>query len=179
MHVDFEEAWSGKTSPSCADIFEWQRIHTSGFDGWDLTDVRPAVQALFRMRPNGMDGEWLNITQEIDWTVGEQTDVKDLAGSLELLRQVEEINEKRIQKGNSTMNVIDLIEWRHSYSRHSLSATAECECQPAHVLHDELESLDPDSAPRCVGCALVREINIRSERDERMWSPHIFAADLR
>ncbi|TKA81458.1 hypothetical protein B0A55_02922 [Friedmanniomyces simplex] len=93
MCVDFEETWCGQPSPVCQDIPEWGRIHTSGFHGWDLQGVRPTVTALFKLRPNGMDGEWMSISKEIEWRTSVQSDVDQLSDSLRMLTTIEHSKE--------------------------------------------------------------------------------------
>ncbi|KAK5675080.1 hypothetical protein LTS10_012154 [Elasticomyces elasticus] len=126
MCVDFEEGWCGKTSPSCSDVPEWGRIHAAGFDGWDLTDVRPTVTAQFRLRPNGMDGEWMNIYQEVEWEGdlhSAVSEVHELTDSLRLLSRVELINERRKDLKQS-VGVVEVLSMSPESHRQSLGASA-------------------------------------------------------
>lgn len=63
--VKFEEAHCGKELPSCHDIPEWRRILAAGFDGWTLQVPRHKVNAHMRIRPNGMDGECVELSESI------------------------------------------------------------------------------------------------------------------
>lgn len=66
--VRMEEAGCGKESPRCEDIPEWRRVHSEGFDAWVLAAPRRnKVVAKLRLRPNGMDGEWADVEEEIEW----------------------------------------------------------------------------------------------------------------
>ncbi|KAK5115946.1 hypothetical protein LTR62_000402 [Meristemomyces frigidus] len=65
--IELEESLCGKTAPSYLDIPEWQRIHSSGFEGWELQTVEANVTAHFRFRPNGMDGQWMDLKRKIEW----------------------------------------------------------------------------------------------------------------
>ncbi|KAK1816105.1 hypothetical protein LTR12_009527 [Friedmanniomyces endolithicus] len=92
MCVDFEEKWSGKPSPQCQDIPEWRRLHMAVFDGWVLQRVQPAVKARYRLRPNGMDGEWMEIEKKLEWEPGVQSDVEQLSDTFDLLAKIEDID---------------------------------------------------------------------------------------
>jgi hypothetical protein len=66
--IIIEEEGCGKESPRCEDIPEWRRVHSFEFDSWILArDRRSKVVATLRLRPNGMDGEWAEILEEIEW----------------------------------------------------------------------------------------------------------------
>ena len=65
--IKFEEGFCEMDSPMCRDIPEWHRIHSTGFDGWDLEGPRQRCIAHLRLRPNGMDGEWFDISEIIEW----------------------------------------------------------------------------------------------------------------
>ncbi|RMY23165.1 hypothetical protein D0867_02220 [Hortaea werneckii] len=68
--IRFEEACCERANPSCSDIPEWCRVHSSGFDGWDVQPPkRQRVFAHMRLRPNGMDGEWADFSEAIEWSV--------------------------------------------------------------------------------------------------------------
>jgi len=69
--VRFEEAMCDKASPNCSDIPEWRRVHSVGFDGWNVRNVfeRQRAECLLRFRPNGMDGEWEDVCETIEWSV--------------------------------------------------------------------------------------------------------------
>ncbi|KAK0835590.1 hypothetical protein LTR73_000086 [Friedmanniomyces endolithicus] len=90
MCVEFEEKWSGKPSPQCQDIPEWRRLHMAVFDGWVLQRVQPAVKARYRLRPNGMDGEWMEIEKKLEWEPGVQSDVEQLSDTFDLLAKIED-----------------------------------------------------------------------------------------
>ncbi|KAK1076363.1 hypothetical protein LTR33_009012 [Friedmanniomyces endolithicus] len=92
MCVDFEEKWSGKPSPKCEDIPEWRRLHMAVFDGWVLQRVQPAVKARYRLRPNGMDGEWMEIEKKLVWEPGVQSDVEQLSDTFDLLAKIEDFD---------------------------------------------------------------------------------------
>ncbi|KAK4560437.1 hypothetical protein LTR86_005633 [Recurvomyces mirabilis] len=81
--IEMEENLCGKTSPSYDDIPEWQRIHSSGFEGWQLSKVEPNVTAHFRFRPNGPDGEWMSVTKRIDWGAEVPDGVAELYADIE------------------------------------------------------------------------------------------------
>ena len=67
--INYEEALLDKPAGTalCSDIPEWRRIHSAGFDGWDKTDPKTSVRAHMRVRPNGMDGEWHDLQELIEW----------------------------------------------------------------------------------------------------------------
>ncbi|EMD01179.1 hypothetical protein BAUCODRAFT_45255, partial [Baudoinia panamericana UAMH 10762] len=65
--IRFEEALCDHPSPRCEDIPEWRRIHSTGFEGWDSNEVSSRVTTMLRLRPNGADGEWLDVKELIDW----------------------------------------------------------------------------------------------------------------
>lgn len=67
--INFEEEFCGKEVAQCSDIPEWRRIHSAGFDGWNDEGPRDQVTVNLRTRPNGMDGEWVEFTKTIDWSV--------------------------------------------------------------------------------------------------------------
>ncbi|KAK4543644.1 hypothetical protein LTR36_005289 [Oleoguttula mirabilis] len=66
--VRYEEALCGTESPTCQDIPEWRRVHSAGFDGWNVQVPEQRVNANIRVRPNGMDGEWLELSESIEWS---------------------------------------------------------------------------------------------------------------
>lgn len=66
--IAIEEEGCEKTSPRCEDIPEWRRIHSFEFDAWILARrKRSKVLATLKVRPNGMDGEWADVIEEIEW----------------------------------------------------------------------------------------------------------------
>lgn len=66
--IRMEESGCDKDRPKCEDIPEWRRVHSSGFDAWILAaPTRTKVVAKMRMRPNGMDGEWVDIDELFEW----------------------------------------------------------------------------------------------------------------
>ena len=65
--IDYEESLCKKEYPRCEDIPEWRRIHSAGFDDWDISSPKRSVKAHMRMRPNGMDGEWWDVEEIIEW----------------------------------------------------------------------------------------------------------------
>jgi hypothetical protein len=66
--IRMEESGCDSDSPRCGDIPEWRRVHSSGFDSWILAaPTRSKVAAKLRMRPNGMDGEWVDIDEWFEW----------------------------------------------------------------------------------------------------------------
>ncbi|KXT02564.1 hypothetical protein AC578_10649 [Pseudocercospora eumusae] len=75
MCIRFEEALFAAAHPdrpqsaTCADIPEWRRIHSAGFDGWDDDGPKNHVKVHLRTRPNGTDGEWLDFEESIQWHV--------------------------------------------------------------------------------------------------------------
>lgn len=76
--VKYEEALCEKENPLCEDIPEWRRIHSSGLGGWDVSAPKTTVTAHLRTRPNGMDGEWCDIQQPIDfWANMNEKDTSD------------------------------------------------------------------------------------------------------
>jgi hypothetical protein len=78
MCIRWEEAVCDKDVATCADIPEWRRIHSAGFDGWRNEAPRKKIMVRLRMRPNGMDGEWMDINEYIDWSVPPSTDIENL-----------------------------------------------------------------------------------------------------
>jgi hypothetical protein len=78
MCIEMEEAEFDGRVPDCADIPEWKRIHSSGFEGWDLGPVKPKVTAHFRVRRNGMDGEFTNHTEVVEWVASIPKGVHEL-----------------------------------------------------------------------------------------------------
>ncbi|KAK5123163.1 hypothetical protein LTR85_003361 [Meristemomyces frigidus] len=67
--VEFEESHCSKESPLCEDIPEWCRVHSAGFDGWDVQVPQQKVNSHLRYRPNGMDGEWAELSTSIEWSI--------------------------------------------------------------------------------------------------------------
>lgn len=66
--MTIEETGCTKEYPQCEDIPEWRRIHGSGFDAWILAaPSRSKVVARLRSRPNGMDGEWVDLEVPLEW----------------------------------------------------------------------------------------------------------------
>lgn len=63
--VSFEESHCDVEHPRCQDIPEWRRVHCAGFDGWVASDDKSEAVAHLRLRPNGMDGEWVDFSQKI------------------------------------------------------------------------------------------------------------------
>lgn len=63
-----EERGCTKEHPQCEDIPEWRRVHGSGFDAWVVAaPSRSRVTARLRTRPNGMDGEWMDLEEVLEW----------------------------------------------------------------------------------------------------------------
>ncbi len=62
------------------------------FDGWVLQRVQPAVKARYRLRPNGMDGEWMEIEKKLVWEPGVQSDVEQLSDTFDLLAKIEDFD---------------------------------------------------------------------------------------
>ena len=62
------------------------------FDGWVLQRVQPAVKARYRLRPNGMDGEWMEIEKKLEWEPGVHSDVEQLSDTFDLLAKIEDID---------------------------------------------------------------------------------------
>lgn len=63
-----EEEACGVRNKMCRDVPEWKRVHSSGFDQWTLgARPRNRVTARFRIRGNGMDGEWTDELEVIEW----------------------------------------------------------------------------------------------------------------
>ena len=68
MCVDLEEKDCEKESPRCEDIPEWRRVHSFEFGSWILASrKRSKVVVTLKLRPNGMDGEWVEVYEEIEW----------------------------------------------------------------------------------------------------------------
>jgi hypothetical protein len=67
--IAFEEARCELKTPRCTDIPEWRRVHSAGFDGWSFpqADSKTSVTAHFRVRPNGMDGDWMDVETMLEW----------------------------------------------------------------------------------------------------------------
>lgn len=66
--IMIEETGCTKKHPQCEDIPEWRRVHGSGFDAWVLAaPSRSKVTARLRTRPNGMDGEWMDLEEPLEW----------------------------------------------------------------------------------------------------------------
>lgn len=64
--IKFEESGCETASPRCEDIPEWRRIHSAGFDGWEVHAPQWKVDTYLRIRPNGMDGEWSDFTEKLE-----------------------------------------------------------------------------------------------------------------
>jgi hypothetical protein len=63
-----EEKDCGKEGPRCEDIPEWKRVHDFEFNAWILAkQKRSKVVVTLRLRPNGMDGEWVDVHEDIEW----------------------------------------------------------------------------------------------------------------
>ncbi|CAK1355593.1 hypothetical protein CB0940_00692 [Cercospora beticola] len=86
MVVRFEEALCDKPPGAalCSDIPEWRRVHSAIFDtsGHDATP-RKKVMVKLRTRPNGIDGEWIDHEESIDWLVPSQ--YKNMKANLGLI----------------------------------------------------------------------------------------------
>lgn len=97
--IDYEESRCAKDSPKCEDIPEFWRVHSAAFDGWMMEGPRRSVSVHFRTKPNGVDGEWADVTQSINCP--DRSDAMD-----DLLRITNEGPElsSRIKCGN-------LISW--------------------------------------------------------------------
>ena len=66
--IQREEELCQVPSPSCEDVPEWRRVHSSGFDEWVLGAANKEVfTARLRRRMNGMDGEWDEVVESIRW----------------------------------------------------------------------------------------------------------------
>ena len=66
--VTLEEKDCEKESSRCEDIPEWKRVHSFEFNAWILAkQKRSKVVVTLRMRPNGMDGEWVDVHEDIEW----------------------------------------------------------------------------------------------------------------
>lgn len=64
--VQYEEAGCDKECPRCEDIPEWKRIYSAGLDGLEVSSANKRVTAYLRTRPNGMDGEWMDVQHTIE-----------------------------------------------------------------------------------------------------------------
>lgn len=64
--IMFEESGCAHVNPPCSDIPEWRRVHSSGFEGWNTSTSGTVLKAHFQVRPNGMDGEWIDAESLID-----------------------------------------------------------------------------------------------------------------
>jgi len=72
MCVKFEERWCETDAPTCHDIPEWRRVYSAGFKGWETGNITfdsPCATVVMRLRPNGMDGEWMDYTEDLSWQV--------------------------------------------------------------------------------------------------------------
>lgn len=68
--IQYEESLCANPHPQCADIPEWRRIHSAGFDGWGTAHKQQThVTMHMRTRPYGMDGDWVDASKEIEWYV--------------------------------------------------------------------------------------------------------------
>jgi len=70
MCVKFEERWCETDAPTCHDIPEWRRVYSAGFKGWETGNITfdsPCATVVMRLRPNGMDGEWMDYTEDLSW----------------------------------------------------------------------------------------------------------------
>ncbi|KAI5370229.1 Putative zn(2)-C6 fungal-type DNA-binding domain, fungal transcription factor [Septoria linicola] len=86
MCVRFEEALCDKQPGAalCSDIPEWRRVHSASFDAMgDEPAPKKKVMVKLRSRPNGLDGEWVDTEEHIDWLVPSQ--YKNLRQNVELI----------------------------------------------------------------------------------------------
>lgn len=70
--MKFEERWCETDAPTCHDIPEWRRVYSAGFKGWETGNITfdsPCATVVMRLRPNGMDGEWMDYTEDLSWQV--------------------------------------------------------------------------------------------------------------
>lgn len=66
--VILEEKGCEKDNPKCGDIQEWKRVHSFEFDAYILArQKRSKVVVQLKLRPNGMDGEWADVYEDIEW----------------------------------------------------------------------------------------------------------------
>lgn len=70
--IRLEEAECGEEVPCCSDIPEWRRVHRAGVDGWGLhpsKSKRQSASTTMGTRPNGMDGEWAEFSEDLGWSI--------------------------------------------------------------------------------------------------------------
>ncbi|RMZ32285.1 hypothetical protein D0859_03619 [Hortaea werneckii] len=104
--IRFEEACCERANPSCSDIPEWCRVHSSGFDGWDVQPPkRQRVFAHMRLRPNGMDGEWADFSEAIEWSVSSHS----MLGGAErqLLMEHDQLGQRNSHRYRQTVSARD------------------------------------------------------------------------
>lgn len=65
--INFEESRCEIESPRCEDIPEFWRVQSASMDSWETEGSTRRVWIHFRTRQNGMDGEWEEHTEMIDW----------------------------------------------------------------------------------------------------------------
>lgn len=59
--IDYEEA--GQKNLESSDVPEWRRVHNPSFDHLDTASWHGIVGGPLRVRPNGMDGEWMDLRE--------------------------------------------------------------------------------------------------------------------
>nr|POE50136.1 mitochondrial import inner membrane translocase subunit tim54 [Quercus suber] len=94
--IEIEERNSEKPSPKCSDIAEWQRIHSAGIDGWFLCQGARKLTANLRTRPNGMDGEWLDLEEVIECGEGPNPDELEVLYDMRVAPHITRKSEDRI-----------------------------------------------------------------------------------
>lgn len=57
--IDYEE--DGGEDLCCADVPEWRRVHNASFDNWGMSSWQSHFGGPLRVRPNGIDGEWMDL----------------------------------------------------------------------------------------------------------------------
>lgn len=77
--MEYEE--DGREGLKCEDVPEWRRVHHARFDDWDLSAWQSGVGGPLRVRPNGMDGEWMDLRMLLDGAGGSTTEEVEMLHS--------------------------------------------------------------------------------------------------
>lgn len=86
--VKLEERCCEKDAPTCHDIPEWRRVYSAGFKGWETGNATlnsPCATVVMRLRPNGMDGEWMDYTEDLSWQVCDPAGVISSVSTADML----------------------------------------------------------------------------------------------
>lgn len=74
--IQFEEA--GNETLRCEDVPEWRRVHDASFNNWDQASWHSTIGGPLRVRPNGTDGEWMDLRELMEFNELSESQTVDL-----------------------------------------------------------------------------------------------------